>query len=384
MTARTHACLIGTAVTTAVWVSSAVATEVRICTDVGPLTIELFDDKAPLHTGNFLEHVDKGYYQGTVFHRVIDGFMIQGGGYDRQLRQKPTGDPVANESENGLSNARGTVAAARTSDPDSATSQFYINLVDNSRLDGGDESAGYTVFGRVTEGLEHVDAIGALPTRAAGPFQTDVPDPLVGIKSMARLDRSVVEALPEATRDSTIRQRITDAVAASDQAATLEWIGHYRATCVAPDSDMLLTEARAAAAASKTGRAKAALDDYFAITTDAHDHYGAALELYETVAPNTEPNIAQTVGDCESPAPPDVPDGATAKLDEMVDGQSAVRSYMSESESYLDCLSEVIDAKDISEEQQGRAVQEHNRMVAAMEQLAEEFNTQVRAFKARE
>lgn len=172
------------------WASGAFAgPQVRLDTSAGPVTIELDDQKAPLSTENFLSYVDSGYYDGTAFHRVIDGFMVQGGGFTADLQRKPTEPPIANEADNGLTNDRGTLAMARTSDPNSATSQFFINLVDNAFLNHpGQDGYGYAVFGRVIEGMDVVDAIAKSATGPAGPFRSDVPNPIVVIESATRLN----------------------------------------------------------------------------------------------------------------------------------------------------------------------------------------------------
>jgi cyclophilin family peptidyl-prolyl cis-trans isomerase len=141
--------------------------QVSLETDKGTIVLELYPDKAPETVANFLEYVRSGFYAGTIFHRVIDGFMIQGGGFTADLEKKDTRAPVKNESANGLSNARGTVAMARTPDPHSATAQFFINAVDNGAgLDSGKtgDGWGYTVFGRVISGMEAVDAIAKVAT----------------------------------------------------------------------------------------------------------------------------------------------------------------------------------------------------------------------------
>lgn len=160
--------------------------EVRLQTSEGNITVKLFPDKSPKSVANFLQYVRSGFYDGTVFHRVIKGYLIQGGIYTRQLTQKRTRDPVPAEADNDLSNLRGTVAVARGADPDSGTSQFFINLVDNRRLDYVNAKSGltwgYTVFGKVTEGMDVVDKIGTLPTHAQGPFTGDVSEPLVIIE----------------------------------------------------------------------------------------------------------------------------------------------------------------------------------------------------------
>lgn len=374
----------GAAVAVFALCATAAATEVAMCTDLGAVTIELYDDQAPGHTSNFLDYVDQGYYTNTVFHRVIDDFMIQGGGYDRQLRPKETRDPIRNESHNGLSNRRGTLAAARTADPHSATAQFFINLVDNTRLDPSGDDFGYTVYGEVVEGLDIADQIGSLPTRGSGPFTSDVPEPLVAVRSMARLDRAVMEALPDIGPEIALRDAVVASAVSDDPAAALDAVGHFRAACLTMDPELLLIEAEAAAALLRGPRAKAALDEYFALATAADAGYERALELYGDVAPGAEPNIAAPVADCDLPVEPQIPDGTGASLDAMVAGQTAVREFMASSEMYLECLNDIIDEEDLSDEQHATTVREHNRMVTVMEQLAEEFNAQVRAFRARE
>jgi peptidyl-prolyl cis-trans isomerase A (cyclophilin A) len=145
------------------------AQKVRLATSAGEIVLQLEPEKAPVTVANFIGYVRSGHYNGTVFHRVIDGFMIQGGGMDAQMREKPTQAPIKLEAGKGLSNVRGALAMARTGNPDSATAQFFINVADNPRLDT--HGGGYAVFGRVIEGMDVVDRIKALPTQARGPHQ---------------------------------------------------------------------------------------------------------------------------------------------------------------------------------------------------------------------
>lgn len=148
--------------------------QVVMATNLGAFTLELYPDKAPATVDNFLDYVREGFYQGTIFHRVIAGFMIQGGGFDAKLERKPANKPIKNEADNGLSNVRGTIAMARTSDPHSASSQFFINVVDNSHgLDYGKarDKWGYCVFGRVIDGMEVVDKIRNTPVAPKGGHQ---------------------------------------------------------------------------------------------------------------------------------------------------------------------------------------------------------------------
>jgi cyclophilin family peptidyl-prolyl cis-trans isomerase len=155
------------------------APRVALHTNLGDIVLELDPAKAPKTVENFLQYVRDGHYNGTVFHRVIDNFMVQGGGFTADLQQKPTRPPIQNEANNGLSNVRGSIAMARTNDPHSAAAQFFINVVDNPRLDFVSEQNGFTwgyaVFGKVIEGLETVDKIRAIETGGQGPFSSAVP-----------------------------------------------------------------------------------------------------------------------------------------------------------------------------------------------------------------
>lgn len=141
---------------------------------MGNIRIELYQDKAPVTVANFLRYVNDGFYAGLIFHRVIPNFMIQGGGFDAQMQQKSTHPPIKNEADNGLQNLRGTLAMARTRALHSATSQFFINLVDNHFLDHGVRDYGYAVFGKVIQGMDIADKIGAVSTQEFGAYQ-DVP-----------------------------------------------------------------------------------------------------------------------------------------------------------------------------------------------------------------
>ena len=158
---------------------------VQMTTSLGEITIELYADKAPLSVSNFLAYVDGSFYDGTVFHRVIPNFMIQGGGFTEAMVQKPTRKPIKNEADNELKNTRGTLAMARTAVVDSATSQFFINTVDNGSLNFRDKSSqgyGYAVFGKVTAGMDVVDKIVQVPSGNRGPHQNVPLQPVTIIK----------------------------------------------------------------------------------------------------------------------------------------------------------------------------------------------------------
>ena len=147
---------------------------ITIKTNYGDIEVELFEEKAPLSCENFRQYAKDGFFANTIFHRVIPNFMIQGGGMDENMVQEPTRDSIKNEADNGETNCRGTLAMARTAEIDSATAQFFINLSDNDFLNHGDRDFGYAVFGKVVEGMDVVDAIGAVPTGNTGGHQ-DVP-----------------------------------------------------------------------------------------------------------------------------------------------------------------------------------------------------------------
>jgi peptidyl-prolyl cis-trans isomerase A (cyclophilin A)/peptidyl-prolyl cis-trans isomerase B (cyclophilin B) len=161
--------------------------QVDVKTTAGTIRLELYPAKAPKTVENFLQYVKDGHYNGTVFHRVIDGFMIQGGGFDQKLSQKPTRAPVQNEAKNGLKNELGTIAMARTPDPHSASAQFFINVKNNDFLDAAQaqDGWGYAVFGKVVSGMDVVMKIAKTPTGPGGPFRSDVPREAVLIESMS-------------------------------------------------------------------------------------------------------------------------------------------------------------------------------------------------------
>jgi peptidyl-prolyl cis-trans isomerase A (cyclophilin A)/peptidyl-prolyl cis-trans isomerase B (cyclophilin B) len=337
--------------------------------------------------------MDDGFYVGTVFHRVIENFMIQGGGHDRELVRRPTGDPIPNESANGISNARGTLAAARTDDPDSATSQFFINLVDNEGLDGSASNPGYTVFGRVTDGMEIIDEIGRLPTGANGPFPTDVPDPLIAITALARIpvERPFPE-LSDSNRLDAIRNEITATIDAEDLPAAAQWFNAYHAECGEMTADLRITEATVALVTERKPAVVTALDEYFRLASPRHGSWDVAQSLYEMVVPDGAENIiaapsaelAQLAADCLVDPAPTLPDGATATLEQMLAAQARVRGFLAQSEDSIDCLDERSKDRDIDEDQRSLLIRAHNDTVDVMEEVAGTFNDQIAIFRERQ
>jgi cyclophilin family peptidyl-prolyl cis-trans isomerase len=163
------------------------APQVQVVTSMGSFTLELNAERAPLTVAHFLKYVDQGQYSGTIFHRVIPNFVIQGGGFDANYRLKPAPTKVVNESGNGLTNQRGTVGMARSQDPHGSDAQFYVNLYDNEALDPNKTRWGYAVFGKVVQGMDVVDRIGNVSTGARGPFKEDAPLQPVVIERIERV-----------------------------------------------------------------------------------------------------------------------------------------------------------------------------------------------------
>ncbi|HAA76046.1 TPA: peptidyl-prolyl cis-trans isomerase A [Candidatus Latescibacteria bacterium] len=161
---------------------------VKLETTHGDITLELYPDKAPITVENFLQYVDDGHFDGTVFHRVIPNFVIQGGGFTMEMEQKPTRDKIKNEADNGLNNERGTLSMARTNEIDSATSQFFVNLRDNTNLDHSEANFGYAVFAKVMEGMDVVDEIAQVETTSVSHYQ-DVPVEPVCVHKAVRFEQ---------------------------------------------------------------------------------------------------------------------------------------------------------------------------------------------------
>ena len=175
-------------------------TQVRVTTNLGQFVIEVFNDRAPVTSANFLRNVREGFYSNTLFHRVVANFVIQGGGHDATTQQlKPTHENVFNESGNGLQNKRGTVGMARGGPPHSGNAQFYVNLVDNPDLDPVPTRWGYAVFGRILQGMDVIDRIGETPTGAVGPFKSDAPLKPVIIEKMEIISPQQAASPPPVT-----------------------------------------------------------------------------------------------------------------------------------------------------------------------------------------
>ena len=375
------------------WASFSNATNVTMCTDLGRVVIELFDDDAPLHVTNFLDYTDRGFYGGTIFHRVIPGFVVQGGGFDKELRGKRPSAPVQNESRNRRENQRGTLAAARTTDPHSASSQFFVNLNDNEDLNASRQELGYTVFGQVIQGMSVIDMIADLPTGPSGVFSSDVTDPVISINSITRLGEERYSEVPHTERDGLIRSEIQAALNSNDQTAVFFWIQQMRNTCGTMDSDLLVVESEAAIVNGDETAALASLEEYLRVTGDDDDSYARALELYLEIVPIPQENLAtqammpsvqEIAGHCTPTTVPIIPDGSSATIQEMISGQTEIRNFMALTNNQLECLSELIDGEQLRKDEQALLTSYYNRRIETMENAASNFNEQVKLVRARQ
>lgn len=357
------------------------AVDVRICTSRGIVEIELDDRNAPLHAANFARYVESGFYNGTVFHRVVPGSMVQGGGYDLALARRLPGNPVRNESAGALSNRRGTIAASRGEGPDSATSQFFFNLTDNSHLDAAPGAPGYTVFGRVTAGLEVLDEIAALPSRRAGDLE-DVPVPLVELESVTTLERTAFFGQSVEDDPATLARQFAAARAAGDAEAVLAAVDALRGGCIALDPEQHVAEAEAALSLGRPDRARYGLEQYLARASTLDPELALAQRLYARLPQAEGSNIDARIAHCQRPAAPSVPGGQFAELATLEAVESAVRLFRQQSEAYLRCVTQLIDSGQLNDAEIIDATKRHNDLVVEMTAVATRFNQAVREFKA--
>lgn len=359
---------------------TALAQDFRLCTSRGAVEIELDARNAPLHAANFARYVESGFYNGTVFHRVVPGSMVQGGGYDLRLMRRRPGAPVPNESVGGLSNRRGTIAASRADGADSATSQFFFNLEDNTHLDARGATPGYTVFGRVTAGLEVLDEISASPSRRAGELD-DVPTPLVEIESATTIERPAFFGLSVEPDPAELESEFAAARASGDAAATLAAVDALRRSCAALDAGQHIAEAEAAIALGRTDRARYGLEQYLARASTLDPEFARAQQLYTGLPQPQASDIEALTAHCQRPAEPSVPSGRFTELASLQAIEGNVRRYRQLGELYLTCLAQVIDSGQLSDAEAIDATELYNGFVIEMTAVTTRFNAAARAYK---
>lgn len=360
---------------------AAFAIDVRICTNLGIVDVELDERNAPRHARNFARYADSGYYSGTIIHRAV-AEMIQAGGYNLEFERRRPEEPVPSEAANGLSNERGTIAASRREDdPDSATSQFYFNLTDNPHLDAAPGSAGYTVFGRVTGGLEVLDAIARQPTRRAGDL-TEVPSPVIELESVSVIERAALFGLSVEPDPASLQAAFAAAEATGDPAARLEAVDALRAACVSLDSEQFLAEAESANALGNTERARYSLEQFIARARTADPLLPRAQRLYASLPQPQESNFEDHIAHCRRPAAPTIPDGRFTDRAALAAVESAVVRYKQLGEAYVACIARVIDGGELNDLEIIDATNAHNEFVIELTGEAQRFNQAVREFRA--
>jgi len=354
---------------------------VRIETSMGDFVVALDAGRAPETVQSFLQYVVDDHYEGTIFHRIAAGFIVQGGGYTADLTLKPATRTVFNESGNGLSNRRGTIAASRSEDPNSATSQFFFTLSDNTHLDARPGAPGYTVFGRVTAGLEVLDAVASLPTGHAGALD-EVPRPLVAVEAVTVLDRAPVFGISIEPDPRMLEADLEQARSRADAAGILRAVDALRQSCIDLDASQRLAEAEAAAALGLTERSRYARERYMTMGNAAAPSLPLARQL-----PGALPEQAPTrdaemlVAHCRRPVAPSVPDGRFTELATMQAVEGAVLRFRQLGEQYLDCVARVVGREDLVEAETVELTKLHNEIVIEITAVLTRFNQAVRAFK---
>jgi peptidyl-prolyl cis-trans isomerase A (cyclophilin A) len=361
---------------------AALAVDVRICTNRGAIDVELDDRRAPQHSSNFIRYAESGFYDGTILHRAVPGSMVQGGSYNLAFERRAAGEPVANESGNGLSNRRGTIAAARSDDPDSATSQFFFNLSDNTHLDAGPGSPGYTVFGRVTAGLELLDAVSMSPTRRVGDLD-QVPNPVVEVEAVTVLDRAPVFGVSIEPDPATLQGDFERAQARGDAAGIIRAIDALKQSCIGLDASQRLAEAEAANTLGLTARSRYALEGYMASADRRDPALPAAQRLLTGLPEVTQTrDIDALIAQCRRPVAPSLPDGRFTERATMQLVEQTVVRYRQLGESYLACVARVVEREDLDETEAIEITKRHNDVVVEMTAVLTRFNQAVRTFKA--
>jgi cyclophilin family peptidyl-prolyl cis-trans isomerase len=381
----------------------ALAVDVRLCTNFGAVDVEIDDRAAPRHAANFLGYVETGFYDGTIIHRIVPGTMVQGGRFDPSFRERTPNAPIANESTNGLENRRGTIAAARSDDPNSASSQFFFNLTDNSHLDASNGTPGYTVFGRVTAGLDALDTISKQTNQTRGSLQ-DVPVGLVEIQSAAVLDRSPVFGLSIEPDPGQLSADFDRASARGDSAGTLAALDAMKQSCAGLDPAQIVAGAEAAIALRQTERARYLLEPYLAKADLRDPNRPAAESLLRSLEAgpvNAEPraasrnvgvlgrDIGETSRDaddltarCRRPIAPSVPNGRFVERFALQSVERSVLQFRQSSEQYLNCIRQVLERTDLDENETMAITRLYNDMVIELTAVSIRFNQAVANFQA--
>lgn len=368
---------------------SVFAYNVRVCTDRGAIDVDIDEQRAPQQAASFRRLVDSGFYRGTVFHRAVAGGLLQGGTYSRDFERRESGGDVntpfrptpVDESFNGLSNRRGTIGASRASDPASASAGFFFNLADNNHLDARANQPGYTVFGRITAGIEVLDEIAALPTRRAGDLDS-VPTPLVEIRSVTVVDDSSFFGLTVAPDPLAVRAEIETARARNDPAGILAAIDRLSSACATLDGELYVAEAEAALALGRNDRAHYGLEQFLA-GADARDPSLAVARRLYAGLPEAESDrdVGSLIGHCRRPVAPSVPQGPFVERASLEAVEPALVRYRQLGEQYLACVGQVIEDGGLNPAETAAVAVAHNEVVLDVTAATIRFNQAVRGLQ---
>jgi cyclophilin family peptidyl-prolyl cis-trans isomerase len=362
------------------------ASEYLMCTDLGPIELSIYQNESPIHADNFRQYVEEEFFTGLIFHRVVSNFVVQTGGYNRQLGTRLDRPPIPIESANGLANARGTIAAARTNNPNSASSQFFINLSDNVSLNPRRRNLGYTVFGEITSGMELIDLIGSLPTGAIGPLESEVPSPMIAIRSIfpkASIDLSLTN-LNDAELASLFGQ-LTDEKKYKE---ANDLLNSQLADCGDINSLYLILKAHIYIAINNNEQAMRYLEEYFWFADTQDAYFLEAQTIYNRIslangdlatAPINE-MLATTMASCSVPYPPIMPNGQNSILLDMQFARSAVLGFSQKMEDLADCIEDAQDERGLSTEEVALLESAYYRTIAINEAMQRRLNYEIQAF----
>jgi cyclophilin family peptidyl-prolyl cis-trans isomerase len=355
------------------------AQEYLICTDLGPVEILIDSANAPIHAENFKSYVEDEFYVGTVFHRVIANFVVQGGGYNRDLNTRLEGDGIQLESDNGLENNRSTIAAARTNDPNSASSQFFFNLIDNNRLNRRGRNLGYTVFGEVIRGMELIDTIATLPTGPHGPFDAEVTSPMIAIRGIYSIQDNTATDL-----DS----EITDALASENFLLASDLIDQKLAECGDIDINLIYLKAEISDLIDEKEISMRYLDEYFWYADSSNENYEDALTLYERnffefgdlSSAKLRFLLDNIDSDCVIPYTPFLPKGTSSELLDMQFARSSVLSFAQNLTVFGDCIDDQARARGLSDEERSQLEKTYYYALDLSEGMQRALNREIQIF----
>jgi len=362
------------------------AEEYLMCTDLGPIELEIYSNESPRHANNFDLYVKEEFFTGLVFHRVVENFVIQSGGYNRYLSSRLEHPPIEIETDNGLTNERGTIAAARTNDPDSASSQFFVNLSNNGSLNPRRRNPGYTVFGAVTSGMGLVDLIGSLPTGADGPLRSEVPSPTIAIRSI--FPRSEINLDLMILSDDELTNNFNALVLNSEFQQAADLLNKHLADCGDINTLYMILKAQLYAMLENQEEAMRYLEEYFWFANINDQHFANAQTLYTELSftagdlstRSLQNLLDNTQFSCIIPYSPLMPNGDIADLLDMQFARSAILEFSQQMDTLADCIDETQNERGISEEEELILSRAYYRARDINEAIQRRLNLEIQSF----